>query len=123
MPPQDQKSSKPAKGLAMAIFTVKDKDLFIDGHKVLKAWESFTGWFWFATEKAYTQDSWLDGGVVKNDQIWHGFVQGFEEEWGHFSQGEIEAMGKFKVWEIKAVDLPHAGRRQTGKYVPRVKTW
>ncbi len=85
--------------------------LYIGGKKVLAGWESFSGWYWFGVEKAYTQDSWLDGGVFEDDQIWYGFVQGFEEEWGHFSQGELERMGKFKVWPIKAVDLPHAGRR------------
>ncbi len=80
-----------------AKFEAHGDDLFIDGKKVLKAWESFSGWFWF--------------GVEKDDQIWFGFVQGFEEEWGHFSQGEIEAMGKFKVWPIPKASLPYSGRR------------
>lgn len=95
----------------MAIFKSSGDDLFIDGKKVLKAWESFSGWYWFGVEKAYTQDSWLDGGVVEGDQIWYGFVQGFEEEWGHFSQGEIESLGKYKVWPIPQKNLPHSGRR------------
>ena len=95
----------------MAKFETKGNKLFIDGKEVLKGWESFSGWYWFGTERTRTQDSWLDGGVCKDDQIWFGFVQGLEEEWGYFSQGEIEAMGKFKVWPIKAIDLPHSGRR------------
>lgn len=91
--------------------------LYIDGKKVLKGWESFSGWFWFGVEKVRTQDSFIPGSrfkanhVHKDDQIWYGFVQGLESEWGEFSQGEIESLGKYKVWPIKAVDLPHAGRR------------
>ncbi len=95
----------------MAEFKTKGDKLFIDGKEVLKGWESFSGWYWFGVERVRTQDSWLNSGVFKDDKIWFGFVQGFEEEWGEFSQGEIEAIGKFKVWPIKAVDLPHAGRR------------
>ncbi len=85
--------------------------LYIGGKKVLAGWESFTGWFWFGVERSHTQDSVLSSGVYEDDQIWFGFVQGFEDEWGYFSQGELERMGKFKVWPIRAVDLPHAGRR------------
>jgi len=92
-----------------AKFEVRDGELFIDGKKVLKAWESFNGWFWFAVEKVREQISIIDGKEVK-DTIWFGFVQGFEEEWGYFSQAEIEKL-KPMVWEIPRKDLPHAGRR------------
>ena len=95
----------------MAIFKSSGDDLFIDGEKVLKAWESFSGWYWFGTKRAYTQDSILgDGNVVEDDQIWYGFVQGLEEEWGYFSQGEIEALAP-RTWEIPKTNLPHSGRR------------
>jgi len=102
----------------MAKFTTDDKgNLFIDGKKVLKAWESYSGWYWFATEKveerkagSKTGGSMLNGKEV-DDTIWYGFVQGFEEEWGNFSQAELEAMGKYKVWRIPKKNLPYAGRR------------
>ena len=94
----------------MAKFESKDNELFIDGHKVIKAWESFTGWYWFATEKVTEQLSDLGDGKGTPDTIWFGFVQGPEEEWGNFSQAEIESLG-IKAWRIKEVDLPHAGRR------------
>ncbi|MBU1613659.1 hypothetical protein KKC87_04530 [Patescibacteria group bacterium] len=89
-----------------AKFESKGNKLFIDGKKVLKGWESFNGWYWFATEKE-------DEGETEfgNDTIWFGFVQGHEEEWGSFSQGEIESLGKMKVWEIPQKALPYSGRR------------
>lgn len=94
----------------MAKFTTDGKALFIDGKKVIKGWESFTGWFWFATEKSHEQESLIDGEGV-NDLIWYGFVQGFEEEWGYFSQAEIESVG-LKAWRIPNKNLPYSGRRQ-----------
>lgn len=103
----------------------RDDGLYIDGKKVLKGWESFSGWYWFATEKLETQDSIISFDpevVIENDQIWFGYVQGLEDEWGSFSQGQIESLGKFKVWRIKAIDLPHAGRREQKRYIPQVKS-
>lgn len=94
----------------MAKFTTKDDDLFIDGKKVLKAWESFSGWFWFATEKDREQESDLGNGEGVPDTIWFGFVQGLEEEWGYFSQAEIESLSP-KTWEIPKINFPHSGRR------------
>ena len=95
----------------MAKFETKGKDLYIDDKKVLRAWESFTGWYWFGTEKAYKQDSLIEGQVYKDDTIWFGYVQGLEDEWGYFSQAEIERL-RPKTWEIKKQDLPYSGRRQ-----------
>ncbi len=40
----------------MATFEEKGDNLYINGKKVLKGWESFTGWYWFATEKV--EDDW-----------------------------------------------------------------
>jgi hypothetical protein len=94
----------------VANFEAKGEELYVDGKKVLRAWESFTGWYWFATEEAYKQDSVIDGRVHKNDIIWFGLVQGFEEEWGYFSLAEIESL-RPKTWEINKWDLPYAGRR------------
>jgi hypothetical protein len=41
---------------------VLEKELYIDGQKVIKGYESFSGWHWFATEEAYKQDSILPNG-------------------------------------------------------------
>jgi len=96
----------------MATLETRDDGLYIDGKKVLKGWESFTGWYWFGTEIDRVQDSVMpDGRVIKDDTIWFGYVQGLEEEWGQFSQGEIESLGKYKVWPLRAADLPYSGRR------------
>ena len=72
--------------------------LFVGPHKVLKGWESFTGWYWFGVEEA-------------EPGRWFGFVQGQEEEWGYFDVNEIKALGNM-AWPIKAQDLPYAGRRR-----------
>jgi hypothetical protein len=100
----------------MAKFERKSDGLYIDGQKVLKAWESFTGWYWFATEKIEERKpgvkgggSMIDGKEVA-DVIWYGFVQGLEEEWGNFSEAELKSLGS-QVWELKGGGLLCAGRR------------
>ena len=96
----------------MAKFETIEKELYIDGQKVIKGYESFTGWYWFATEEAYKQDSILSNGKeVQDDIIYFGFVQGQEQEWGYFSKGELESL-KPKIWEIREIDLPYSGRRR-----------
>ncbi len=99
-----------------AKFEVRNGELYINGQKVLKAWESFEGWYWFATDKQDTQDSVINGKLYKKDQIWFGYVQGFYDEWGSFSQSEIEAESP-RTWEIKRQDLPYAGRREINEEV------
>lgn len=94
----------------MAKFESDGKHLYIDGKKVLRAWESLYGWYWFAVEKAGEQISEINGKPVK-DTIWFGYVQGLEDEWGYFSQAEIESLGPL-AWEIKKRDLIYAGRRR-----------
>jgi hypothetical protein len=94
----------------MARFTNDGKSLFIDGKKVLCGFESFNGWYWFATEKKGEQLSDFGDGKGVPDTIWFGLVQGFEEEWGYFSQAEIERLGN-RAWKIKACDLSYSGRR------------
>lgn len=96
----------------MAKFETDGKNLYIDGKKVLKAYESFSGWYWFATEKVREQMSDLGDGKATKDTIWYGYVQGLEDEWGDFSQAEIESL-RAKTWEIKKQDLPYAGRRKS----------
>jgi len=94
----------------MVKFDTDGKNLYIDVKKVLRGWESFSDWYWFATENAYKQDSLIDGQVYKNDTIWFGYVQGLEDEWGYFSQAEIEGLNPF-AWEIPKKNLVYSGRR------------
>jgi hypothetical protein len=92
-------------------FEAKGDDLYIEGKKVLRAWESFNGWYWFGVEKVREQLSDFGEGRGIPDSIWYGLVQGFEDEWGYFSQAEIESL-KPKTWEISKKDLPYSGRRR-----------
>ncbi len=94
----------------MANFESRGGKLFIDGKEVLRGWESWNGWYWFAVEKVQTQDSIIDRKTFKNDIIWFGLVQGIEEEWGDFSEAELKTLSP-KVWEIPAKNLPYSGRR------------
>ena len=77
----------------------------INGRPILKAWESYTGWYWFAVEKVEERLSDLGDGKPIPDVIWFGFVIGLEPEWGYFSQREIESLAPL-TWEIRARDLP-----------------
>lgn len=95
----------------MAKFDTDGKNLYIDGKKVLRGWESFSGWYWFATEKSGEQLSDFGDGKGVPDTIYFGLVQGLEEEWGYFSQAEIERL-RPKTWEIRKTDLPYSGRRK-----------
>ena len=94
----------------MAKFKTKRNHLYIDGKLVIRAWESYTGWYWFAVEKIEEGITVIDGKEVE-DTIWFGLVQGQEEEWGYFSEAELTALGKTKVWSIPQKDLPYSGRR------------
>lgn len=96
----------------MAKFESIDGELYIDGKKVLRGWESFSGWYWFATEEVQKQDSEIAGEIFKNDTIWYGLVQGFVgvEEWGDFSEAELRSL-RPKVWEIPKKNLAWSGRR------------
>lgn len=60
----------------VAKFITKEEDLYIDGKKVLRGWESWNGWYWFATEKVEDQLSDLEDGKGTPDTIWFGLVQG-----------------------------------------------
>ena len=91
-------------------FEERNGKLFINGQKVLHGWESFTGWYWFATRKVQNQDSVINGKVFKNDTIWFGLVQGHYEEWGDFSQAELESLHP-RVWKIPHRNLSWSGRR------------
>lgn len=95
----------------MTKFKAKENELYIDGKKVLRAWESWSGWYWFATEKVGEQLSDFGNGKAIPDTIWFGYVQGMENEWGYFSQAEIERLNPF-AWEIPKKNLVYSGRRR-----------
>jgi hypothetical protein len=100
----------------MTTLRTVNSELYAGPYKVLRGWESFTGWYWFAVEKveerrvADGSGSVMEDGSVVDDTIWFGLVQGQDEEWGEFSEAEIKALGNL-AWPIKACDLPIAGRR------------
>ncbi len=76
-----------------------DGALYIGDQKVLKGWESFTGWYWFGVEEV-------------EPGYWFGYVQGTYDEWGHFDEKEMAPLiSKGMIWPIKPQDLPYAGRR------------
>ena len=76
----------------------KNGKLYVGEKKVLKGWESFSGWYWFDTE-------------LNNDKVHFGLVQGFCDELGYFSERELNDQYP-RVWKINDIDLPHAGRRE-----------
>lgn len=94
----------------MANFTSDKGKLYINGNLIIAGWESFTGWYWFAIRKVYTQTSIIKGKEYPNDQIYFGFVQGQSEEFGNFSETELKLM-KPKVWKIPKKNLTWSGRR------------
>jgi hypothetical protein len=84
--------------------------MYTGTYPVIKGYESFTGWFWFATEKEVIPASDTISG--KDETLYFGLVQGFEEELGYFSESELNELIKDgMVWEILPQDLPDSGRR------------
>ena len=82
----------------------REDGLYVGDNKVIKGWESFSGWYWFATE--------LEEEDYGGHPLWFGFVQGFADEYGTIWEGELKPLiEQGRVWEIKEIDLPHAGRR------------
>ena len=69
------------------------RDGKVNGKPIIRAWESFTGWYWFAVEK--------DEGST-----YFGFVAGVWPEWGYFSAAELKENEPF-VWELdrSAIEL------------------
>jgi hypothetical protein len=90
-------------------FEPKGAELYIDGLRVKRAWESDNGFYWFAVKKASLENIVYDGKSLRRDTIWYGLVQGFLDEWTYFSEAELD--GLKLVRRIKRKDLPNAGRR------------
>ena len=63
-----------------------DEKVTIQGKPVIKVWESFSGWYWFATERVA-------------EHTWFGLVRGFETEWGYWDDRELASL-KHMVWEV-----------------------
>lgn len=95
-------NGRPVPAPAIPVLHTENGVLFAGSRPVLKAWESFKGWFWLGVEEV-------------EPGLWFGLVQGFEEEWGYFSTEEMRPFIQAgEIWPIKAQDLPHAGRRARG---------
>jgi len=93
-------------------FEVKGGDLYIDGNKVIKAYEGCNGWRWFATEVIYLGEGEFHGDFSKNDFLLYGFIQGYDDHWGTFNKVMLELnKPHYTVSEINPCDLPIAGRR------------
>ncbi|MBI3412996.1 MAG: hypothetical protein HY051_02880 [Candidatus Aenigmarchaeota archaeon] len=86
----------------MAKFEERDGKLYIDGKEVIKGFESYIGWFWFATEVTEKTDA---------DVLYFGLDQGFDEELGYFRESELTSLGG-RIWEIPKRALVWSGRRR-----------
>lgn len=89
---------------------MKMKDIVtIKGKPVLEIFESFDGSYWFVIEKAYKQDSVINGKVFKDDQIFFGYVRLSScpecAEFGYFSEAELKQLGRM-VWKVERINWP-----------------
>jgi hypothetical protein len=78
------------------IYTVDDDEV-VSENKVLRMWESASGWYWYQVEKE------------DEHNICFGYVQGFYPEWGSFSINELDSIPV--IWEIKGEAMLWSGRR------------
>lgn len=63
------------------------KQVTIQGKPVLRIWESWHAWYWFATEKV-------------DEHRWFGLVRGFETEWGYWDERELKKNAPL-IWEVE----------------------
>lgn len=81
----------------------------IKGKPVIEIFESFDGSYWFVTEKAWKQDSLINGKIYKNDQIFFGYVRLSScpecAELGYFSEAELKQLG-WMVWKVDRINWP-----------------
>ena len=80
----------------------------IDGQNVIKMWESFQGWYWYAIEDQgeYTT---VDDTIA---HAWYGYVQGNYNEWGTWDSKELERAG---VWTVPKSNWGYSGRSEESK--------
>jgi hypothetical protein len=88
---------------------MKQVIIIIRGKPVIEIFESFDGSYWFATEKAWKQDSLINGRVYEKDQIFFGYVRLSHcpelAEFGYFSEAELKNLG-WIVWKVDRVNWP-----------------
>ncbi len=81
----------------------------IKGKPVIEIFESFDGSYWFVTEKAWKQDSLIEGKVYKKDQIFFGYVRLSScpefAELGYFSEAELRQLGRM-IWKVPERNWP-----------------
>ena len=79
------------------------ENVTIKGKPVIEIFESFNGSYWFVIEKAWKQDSLINGKIFKRDQIFFGYVRLSHcpecAEFGYFSEAELNLM-KPRVWKV-----------------------
>ena len=79
------------------------ENVTIKGKPVIEIFEIFGGSYWFVTERAWKQDSLINGKIFKRDQIFFGYVRLSHcpeyAEFGYFSEAELNLM-KPKVWKV-----------------------
>lgn len=79
----------------------------VKGKPVIEVYESIDGSYWFVTERAYKQDSLINGNVYKDDQIFFGYVRLSScpdcAEFGYFSEAELKLLGG-KIWKVPKKD-------------------
>ncbi len=63
----------------------------VNGRPIIRAWESFGGWYWLAVEEV-------------EPGYFFGFVIGICPEWGYFSEREIMSLYPW-AWEVKRRDI------------------
>ena len=81
----------------------------IKGKPVIEIDESFDGSYWYVTEKAWKQDSLIDGKVYQRDQIFFGYTKlaSYPDgaEFGYFSEAQLKQLG-WGIWKVHKHDWP-----------------
>ena len=79
----------------------------IKGKPIIEVFESFDGSYWYVIEKAWKQDSLVNGKIYKYDQIYYGYVRLSHcpqfAEWGYFSEAELKQYGP-RIWKVHKCD-------------------
>ena len=97
-----------------------DNSMKINGKNVIKIWESFSGWYWYAIEDqgSYTGVG-MDGKNVQA-HAWYGYVQGMENEWGTWDSNELERAG---VWTVPKSNWGWTGKESKASEYGEKNQW
>lgn len=75
----------------------------IHGEPIIRVYESFDGSYWYITKELYRQDSFIDGKVYKDDQIFFGYARLSAcpdcAEFGNISEAELKLLG-LHIWKV-----------------------